>query len=486
MSVWARLLWLCLVAILTTLGCHGATDTLAELEAKQGIVDRDRAGAQGKWGAAAIGAAFKVDDGVRTAGGATAKLRLSDGSEVALQEKTLLRFLATPPGKKAHGLNVVSGEVELQVAGEALELETQAGATLLQPGSRVRLRKTEQGTLFSVEIGAAHLADASRDLKAGESIEIGIGRAIIDPAPPVLAAANHQPSEVPAAPATPSASMSAAPSQPDARPHGPDLADLLAGPGDSLIVHDPHPPTVVAFATARCPGLAVLELGGRKHETVGQGTVSAAFPAGAQHYRLRCDAEAKPFAEGTISVLHDAGNRRLASAAPANRIDTDGRRYTILYQGLLPKVAVRWPNPPNDGPFTLTLSSPGGQRQFSSPAPSYSLPGGALAEGSHELWFEGHGERSRKTTVVVQFDNAAPMASISSPAERGFAPGATVSVAGTALPGWTVSAGGHELGQDGQQRFSGEVPVPADVGALTIRFSHPQRGVHFYLRRSSR
>jgi hypothetical protein len=154
---------------------------------------------------------------------------------------------------------------------------------------------------------------------------------------------------------------------------------------------------------------------------------------------------------------------------------------------LLPKVAVRWPNPPKSGPFTLTLSSRGKpQRQFSSAAPSYSLPGGALAEGSHELWFEGHGERSRKTTVLVQFDNAAPMASISSPAERSFAPGTTVSVAGTALPGWTVSAGGRDLAQDGQQRFSAEVAAPADVAALTIRFSHPQRGVHYYLRRSSR
>jgi hypothetical protein len=88
--------------------------------------------------------------------------------------------------------------------------------------------------------------------------------------------------------------------------------------------------------------------------------------------------------------------------------------------------------------------------------------------------------------VVVQFDNAAPTASISAPAERGFAPGATVSVTGSALPGWTVSVQGRELPQDGQQRFSGEAAAPSDVRALSIRFSHPQRGVHYYLRRSSR
>jgi hypothetical protein len=86
---------------------------------------------------------------------------------------------------------------------------------------------------------------------------------------------------------------------------------------------------------------------------------------------------------------------------------------------------------------------------------------------------------------VVQFDNAAPTASISSPAERGFAPGASVAVAGMALPGWTVSVAGRDLPQDNQQRFSGEVTAPGDRSALTIRFAHPQRGVHYYLRRSS-
>jgi hypothetical protein len=108
-----------------------------------------------------------------------------------------------------------------------------------------------------------------------------------------------------------------------------------------------------------------------------------------------------------------------------------------------------------------------------------------LNEGSHEVWFEAAGQRSRSTTVVVQFDNAAPTASISAPGERSFAPGAAVTIAGSALPGWTVSVQGRELAQDAQQRFSGEAVAPSDVRALAIRFSHPQRGVHYYLRRSS-
>jgi hypothetical protein len=478
--LWCRYLaW----AALLLLGCgHG--DELAKLQAMRGTVERDVASKQGVWGGAAVGASFVVGDGVRTAKAATAELKLSDGSGLTLQEKSLLRFLASPPGKKSRGLALEAGEVELDVGASGLEIETPAGPATLDPGTRLRLRKTEQGTRFSVEIGAAHLTELHRDLKPGEQIEVGIGRAVIEPAAPTPAP--------PAAPASAASASGAAPADSaqaaaDSRPRGPDVVDLSAAAGDSLIVHDPHPPTVVGFATPRCAGLAVLEVGTKKRETVGAGRVTASFPAGAQRYRLRCDTESAPFAEGTVTVLPDAGNRRLASAAPANRIDADGRRYTILYQGLLPKISVRWPNPPAAGPFALFVRSQGkGQKQLSAGGPSYALPAGTLNEGTHELWFSAGSEQSRKTTVVVQFDNAAPTASISSPAERGFAAGSTVTAAGMALPGWTVSVAGRDLAQDAQQRFSGEVGAPGDASALAIRFAHPQRGVHYYLRRPSR
>jgi hypothetical protein len=475
--------------LVLALACERASSSLARLDTRRGAVERDLAARQGTWQDAGIGSEFRVGDGVRTAGGATAKLTLADKSGLVLQEKTLLRFLAAPPGKHAQGLDLQSGEVELSVGTEPLSLDTPAGLAVLDAGSRVRLRKTDQGARFAVEIGAAHLTDSKQDVKAGEAIEIGIGRAVIEkiaagtsPAPAAASAASV--ASAAALPPSPSAVASAL--EPDTRPHGPDLVDVLLAPGDSVTLHDPKPPTAIAFTAPQC-GTAVLELGASRRATVGTGRVSATFPAGATRYRVRCDGETKPLAEGTVSVLKDAGSRRLSTAAPVNRIDTDGRRYTIMYQSLLPKVSVRWPNPPASGPFVLGVSSPGkGTRQFNSANASYSLPAGALGEGSHELWFEASGERSRRTSVVVQFDNAAPTASISSPPERGFAPGATVSVSGSALPGWSVSAAGRDLAQDAQQRFSGECTAPADASALLIRFSHPQRGVHYYLRRSSR
>jgi hypothetical protein len=480
-SAWRALL----LAAWLLLCCSRSSEELAKLETKHGQVDRDFAAGLGKWLTAPVAASFKVGDGVRTAAGATAKLRLSDASNVVLQEKTLLRFLATPPGEKSRGLDVQEGEVELDVGNEELKIQTGSGPAVLAPGSRIRLSKTARGTRFAVEIGSALLSDAKRDVKAGETIEIGIGSAVLEPAPP--SAPPSAATSAPAPPASvPGGESEAAQLDQDQRARGPETLDLLAAPGESLIIHDPRPPTVVGFSGARCSGITVLEVGAKRRETVGARQVSAAFAAGSQRYRLRCDAAKEPFAEGTIHVLSDSGTRRLAGAAPSNRIDADGRRYTILYQGLLPRFSVRWPNPPSTGPFALQVRSAKGVRRFAGAGPSVALPGGTLAEGSHELWFEAGGQRSRSTTVVVQFDNAAPTASISAPAERSFAPGATVAVAGSALPGWTVSVQGRELAQDGQHRFSGEASAPTDVRALAIRFSHPARGVHYYLRRSSR
>ena len=472
-----------LAALCAFYGCS-RSEELAKLQALNGRVERDVAKEQGTWSAAVVGATFVIGDAVRTASAAKAQLELSDGSGLTLQEKTLLRFLAARPGKKVPALAVEAGEVELDVGASGLEIETLAGPTTLEPGTRMRLRKTDQGTRFAVEIGAAHLTELHRDLKAGEELEIGIGRAVIESAKPSTSA----PSAAPLVSAAPTSSAPAVPPlAEDSRPRGPDVVDLFVAPGDSLIVHDPHPPTAVGFATTRCAGATVLEVGSKKRETIGQGSVSASVTAGAQRYRLRCDAETTPFAEGTLTILADAGSRRLSSSAPVNRIDADGRRYTIMYQSLLPKIAVRWPNPPAAGPFTLFVRSQGkGQKQFGAPGPSYTLPPRSLGEGTHQLWFGSASEQSRKTTVVVQFDNAAPTASISSPAERAFAAGSTVTAAGTALPGWTVTVAGHELSQDAQQRFSGQVSAPAGASALAIRFAHPQRGVHYYLRRPSR
>jgi hypothetical protein len=266
----------------------------------------------------------------------------------------------------------------------------------------------------------------------------------------------------------------------------------VAGAGDSFVVHDPRPPTRVAFAHTGCDGELVLTLdpGKRPRETGGSGRVSAEIGPGRHRYSVVCvrggDGKGTLVADGTVAVMADAGSRRLARTAPASAVDADGRRYTVLYQTLLPNISVRWPNAPAATAYTLRVSSSAGSRSVTSSKPSYSFGAGALREGDHTLVFEGGGARSKQTSVAIRFDNAAPTASISSPADGSFGPGASVLVSGSALPGWGVSAVGKDLTQDAQNRFSGEVSAPVAERALVIRFSHPSRGLHYYLRRSAR
>ncbi len=481
---------LCLLAGLIA-GCHRSNAVLAELETREGSVDRDYAAKVGAWESAPLKSSFRVGDAVRTGAQSQARLRLSDHSALSLDDGTLIRFLAKPPGTNAQGLDVQSGQAELEVADEALRLDTGTGFAQIEAGTRLRLTKTSAGTRFAVLIGSAQLDGEARPLHAGDSLEIGIGRAVIErSAVAPSAAAAHTP---PPAKLAPEASLSTADARgaggtekAGTRGRGPEAIDMSAVAGESLVIHDPRPPTAIGFSTGKCAGTAVIEVGrGRKLETEGEGAVHASFSAGVHRYRALCLATGNPFAEGTVSVLHDAGNRALPRSAPVTRVDTDGRRYTVLYQNLLPKMSVRWPAAPTTGPFKLSVRSSRGTQSFALSQPSYSFAAGAFAEGSHDLWFEATGARSRDTTVVIQFDNAAPTASITAPPDGSFATGASVAVAGTALPGWTVSVGGQELAQDLQHRFSGQAQASGGTRALAIRFTNPQRGVQFYLRRSS-
>ncbi len=266
-------------------------------------------------------------------------------------------------------------------------------------------------------------------------------------------------------------------------------SDFSVSPGDSFVVHDPAPPTVIAFSVpAECSRGGVVQLVGGKPSsgTMGEGTVNVPLSAGSHRYTVKCfgDEAGASAAQGTITILADAGTRRLPSSAPANSVDTDGRDYTILYQNQLPRISVRWPKAPETGPFRLLVSLAGGKSQsIASAKPSYAFPPGGIPEGTHSLSFEGSGRTSRTTKVTIRFDNATPTASIVSPADRSFAAGASVLVAGTALPGWSVFSGGSQLAMDEQQRFSGQASAAGGQRALLIRFVHPQRGTQFYLRR---
>jgi hypothetical protein len=270
-------------------------------------------------------------------------------------------------------------------------------------------------------------------------------------------------------------------------------ADFTANAGESLIVHDPKPPTAVRFMFAsRCTAGGTIRVHSKSGGQFASGVDSAAlaFGPGRQDYALYClnehGAEAAPVARGTLTVLRDAGTRPVPTTPPSTTVNLDGHNYTVMYQNQLPSLTVVWPNAPPASSFTLNVESSKGAKRYSTSTPKYSFKSGALPEGHHTIYFEGGSKISRHTGVQIAFDNAAPMASLVIPTSPDTDTTGDITIAGVALPGWQVDINGDKISQDGQQRFSQRVQAPTSDRAVAVKLTHPTRGVHVYLRRTAR
>jgi len=116
------------------------------------------------------------------------------------------------------------------------------------------------------------------------------------------------------------------------------------------------------------------------------------------------------------------------------------------------------------------------------PGPKLLVLGTKLKEGTYTYWIDRNGVKDPKvSTLTIDFDNTAPQVYIESPA-NGKPFDADIDVRGAVLPGWTAAVDAVAIPIDKQRRFAAKVPKPAG-NALAIKLSHPQRGVHYYLRR---
>ena len=275
---------------------------------------------------------------------------------------------------------------------------------------------------------------------------------------------------------------------------GLDYADLDLTAGQSLVVHDPAPPTAIRFHFRdRCPE-GIVRLKGPKAKTAGddvargRDSVALAVGPGQVDYELSClDGDGRvraAVATGKITVLADAGTRSVPEKAPSTFVDVNGRNYTVFYQNQLPQVTARWSTSPGaSGGYKLYVKSGGRQRTLSAGQSAYTFPSGALGEGTHTLYFEGGGRVSRKSSVTILFDNASPTVALQTPANTGVGPGGSLLLTGAALPGWGVTVDGRAIALDADGRFSVSASMPADGRPLAVFLSHPTRGSHIYLRR---
>lgn len=270
----------------------------------------------------------------------------------------------------------------------------------------------------------------------------------------------------------------------------PRRVELALSAGDSATVHDARGSAAIQLRfSERCPGDGVIELDSSAsfrapRQSSGEGAANLQVNAGSYHYRVRCESVAgdgKPVASGRLTVVRDAGRRPLPPAPPPFSLAADGRTYRLGYQGAIPPLVVEWRGAKGAG-YVLHLASAGKDLTFPASGATATIPGARLRDGSFSLWFEGGGQRSKVSTLIIDFDNTAPAVYIDEPDEDAAWAGSAVKVRGAVSADWTVSVDGVELPLDRQRRFSASVPAPSE-GVLAIKLSHPQRGVHYYLRR---
>lgn len=603
---------------------------MATLTTREGAVDRDTQEKLEQWLQAEIGATFEVGDGLRTGQKSGAQVTLDDGSILALEEQTLVRFLDRPPGSTNQALDLQLGSASLEASDKGAVLRTLFGQATLEGGTKVQLVRSEGGFRFNIKVGSATLEDNDGkkiDVAAGQTIEITMGGAILEkaeeepkpaepdleddaPSGPLLAtvigsavrvkgpgegefeklAAGEATLEagstlvvgaqssvtvtqgenkaqlssggtyvvgagdrlvsarsgsvevssegkvriqVPGGVIITSGGSSTITAlgkkgtqvkansgqvtlsgkgeetltsgeegtislEGDISVEGRGLsyADVETTSGENLVIHDPKPPTAVRFLFGSACEDGTIRLK-RTQKSVpeanyARGTKSVALllGLGKTEYSLHCvdqeGVESPAKVTGQVTVLQDAGSRPVPKTAPSTFVDVNGRAYTVLYQNLLPQVTFKWSKAPSDvGSFKLHIRGPSGSRTLSAAGAAYSFASGSLGEGTHTVHFEGGGRVSRQTSVTILFDNATPTASLSTPTISGAKAGSEVTLSGMALPGWDVQVDGRTIGQDAGSRFSVKTKVPQNGKPVSVRLTHPTRGTHIYLRRTS-
>jgi hypothetical protein len=269
----------------------------------------------------------------------------------------------------------------------------------------------------------------------------------------------------------------------------PRIADFRVPAGESFTIHDPGPPAAVQFQfDGKCPEGGIIEIDhdGRFRApkvSAGHDVANLRIAPGVWSYRLRCTiggADGTAVASGRLVELRDDGRRPLPKTQGVNDIDADGRNYRISYQSAIPNVVVHVRNP--GATHKLHLATGGREQTFDSSTPSISVPGSQLHEGTYTYWIDRDGVKQDKvSTLTIDFDQTAPQVYIESPGNAQTW-GDDIDVRGAVLPGWAATVEAISIPIDRQRRFMAKVGKPSSR-ALAIQLSHPQRGIHYYLRR---
>lgn len=470
----------------------GSDEHLAELTSFSGQrVERDSARSLGSWHRALANDRFHMGDGLRTGPDSVAELALSPSGLAHVEPRTLLRFLASAPSQQ--GVALESGAVEILAEQMDIEIHTPRAVAKLMRGSTVKLTASEGRERFDLIVGRVFVSHDQRQdtLELSKPLELGRAPAASDAASSASAepdaASDAGPVETgalePADAAPPTVGVSAVAAMAldsargEPRASHPELRLLL---GEQATIHGLQLPVDVRLTLPPCERGAKLQLG-KDGEVLSEREGLVRLPAGRHRIRILCAGE--PARQTLLVVKHDAAMLELPQRAQNARVEADGRRYTVLYQNLLPTITFVWPGSHEGDKFTLLLRRGKRDQPFELSRPEHVLSGSTLGEGEHTFWFRDQAGRSSKPgSVRLSFDNAARSAYLSSPAEGSPVGDGKVLVEGAALQRSEVRVNGSPVVLDDKGRFRSEVVLGPAQRSISVRVQHPESGVHYYLR----
>ena len=233
----------------------------------------------------------------------------------------------------------------------------------------------------------------------------------------------------------------------------PQYFDFRLPIGETLVVHDPKPPTAIEFQfVGKCPqgGIVELDRDARFRTTrisAGKDNANMLVTPGAWAYRLRCtvgDDEGPPIAAGRVSVLRDDGRRPLPPIAATNEIDTDGRTTTISYQSAIPNLVVRFDG--TGSQFMLHLASGGKEETFDVElAEDHRARQQAARRHIHVLGRSRRPRSDKVSTLKIDFDKTAPQVYVELPPNGAAVHRRHRRARCSVLAGWTAEVDGTPI-----------------------------------------
>jgi hypothetical protein len=501
MNVRPRVARIALLAIAVAIaGCGSSPEGIAEVVEVGGAVEKSPSAEPPSWVIAASGDRLARGAGVRTGPAARARLNVRGGGTLRMGPSSVVWLGASP---SAPTLQLEAGDAEIEAGDAEVTVGTRSGGRArVRPGGKVRVERGQDGEELVVEVGAALIErsdGAPLEVAAGTRSSLGRERPAIDAGAPIdagvetAAIVDAGAPEVDAGAEEPEELSVDIPGGRLALDRQPSTADVALPVGESATIHDPDAPSHVRLQIgALCgggPALVEVRRGRSRIRVLGKETAVVSLSLGKHSYAVRCRTndrfEARPRARGVLRVVRDAGRRVVDAAAPRNVIEVDGRSYQVLYQNRRPVLVVRWPDAPRATGYTLTVKTGGRVRTYPGAKAEVTLPSGTVDEGTHLLSFTAKGSEksSPSTRLVLDFDNAAPVAQLREPASPAAWSGNQVQVAGVATEGSAVSVGGTPLDLDVHQRFTAQVEVPGGQRAIAVRITQRGGRVHYYVRR---